>query len=57
MIDTQYDQIVIECDACENVHEGGSKEWAPVWGEAKRLGWKSRKIGSEWVHTCPDCKP
>ncbi len=57
MIDRQHGKIVIECDACDTVYEGGSDEWAPVWISAKREGWKTRQIGSEWVHTCPDCKP
>ena len=57
MIDRQHNRIVIECDACDNVHEGSSLEWNEVWPEAKRLGWNSRKIGNDWVHTCPECKP
>lgn len=57
MIDRQYGKIVIECDACDNTYEGASDEWKPVWAAAKAEGWKTRQIGSEWVHTCPKCKP
>lgn len=55
MIDRQHGKIVIECDSCDEVFEGKSAEWNEVWPEAKREGWKSKKIGSEWVHGCPKC--
>jgi hypothetical protein len=64
MIDRQHDQIVIECDACNNVFdpaaEGmklGLDAWAVVWPAAKRDGWKARQIDDEWLHFCPGCKP
>lgn len=57
MIDRQHNRIVIECDACGNVHEGKSTEWNEVWPEARREGWKAQMAGSDWVHICPECKP
>ena len=65
MIHRQYDQIVIECDACEALlfeagAEGlgpGSSDWEVVWPAAKREGWKARRIGGEWLQFCPRCKP
>lgn len=23
--------------------------------DARRAGWRSSKIGSDWLHRCPDC--
>lgn len=57
MIDRQCGKIVIECDACDAVFPGASDEWNEVWPAAKREGWRARKVGEEWVHTCPECKP
>ena len=62
MIDTQFDRIVIECDACDSVFDSGAEdcgslEWAVVWPVAKREGWKARRIAEEWMQFCPRCKP
>lgn len=55
MIDRQHGKIQIECDSCDAVFEGDSGEWNEVWPAAKRDGWRTRKIGSDWVHGCPKC--
>ncbi len=55
MIDIQNGKIMIECDCCDEVFEGQNREWQTVWPIAKRDGWKSKKIGEEWVHECPRC--
>lgn len=66
MIDRQGDNIVIECDTCEATFDAGaeglgplSNEFGIVWKAAKRDGWKTRKIGEDWLHFCPKagCKP
>ena len=65
MIDRQHNQIVIECDVCENVFEArvegleglSALDWDEVWPAAKSGGWKARRIADEWLHFCPDCKP
>lgn len=56
MIDRQRGCIVIECDSCDATFDGKSGEWNEVCTAAKRDGWKSKKIGSEWVHACQDCE-
>lgn len=56
MIDRQGGRILIECDSCDEIFEGAEdEEWAPVWSAARREGWKSLKIGKDWVHGCPKC--
>jgi hypothetical protein len=57
MIDRQGNRILIECDSCDEVFEGDEDdEFAQVWNQAKRDGWRTKKIGSDWVHGCPKCK-
>lgn len=55
MLDRIYGQIAFECDACGDVLETGEKEF----GEAKAFldaeGWRARKIGTDWIHRCPEC--
>lgn len=54
MIDRQGNRILIECDSCDEVFRGEEQcEWAEVWSEARREGWKSRQINQDWVHGCP----
>lgn len=50
MIDHQGGKILIECDSCAEVFEGENAE-----PEAKREGWRTRKIADEWLHGCPKC--
>jgi hypothetical protein len=56
MIDRQGGKILIECDSCDEVFEGGpGEEFAQVWASAKRDGWSTRKIADEWLHGCGKC--
>lgn len=55
MIDRQHGKIVIECDSCPETFEGDSGEWSEVWAAAQREGWRSKKIGDQWVHGCRQC--
>lgn len=56
MIDRQGGKIVIECDSCNETIDGErGQEFTELWSSAKRDGWKTRKIGNEWVHGCPKC--
>jgi hypothetical protein len=56
MIDRQHNKIVIECDSCpETIESERGEEWDTFWSRAKRDGWKSKKIGDQWVHGCPKC--
>lgn len=56
MIDRQGNRVQIECDSCSDVFSGQEDdEFAAVWAEAKREGWRTKKIGDEWVHGCPKC--
>jgi hypothetical protein len=55
MIDRQHGKLIFECDSCEETLTADTDNFAQAWNEAKREGWRSRKIGDEWVHGCPSC--
>lgn len=52
MIDRQHGDLVFECDICNNVLETNQADFASAWSLAKRDGWKSWKIGNDWIHNC-----
>jgi hypothetical protein len=52
LIDRQHDRIVINCDACDRTFERNSDEWINVWPQARREGWRARKIGKGWCQFC-----
>lgn len=56
MIDRQHGKIAFECDGCDETIETGETEWADAIARFRREGWRSEKIGDEWVHLCPTCK-
>jgi len=52
----------LSCDGCPEIYESprrgrGSapREWAEMWEDAKRAGWRAVKRGDGWRHFCPDC--
>lgn len=55
MIDRQHGKIVIECDSCDEVFSSDSADFNETWNEAKRDGWRTRKVADEWLHGCPKC--
>jgi hypothetical protein len=52
LIGRQHGRIVIACDACGRTFEGDSDEWIDVWPQARREGWRVRKIGKDWCQFC-----
>ena len=55
MIDRQGGDIVFQCDSCDEVLETNQADFNSAWNMAKRDGWRAKKIGTEWVHECPNC--
>ena len=56
MIDRQGGKLIFECDSCDATEEFGDDEnFSECWSRLKRDGWRTRKIGDEWVHGCPSC--
>ena len=52
LIGRQHGRIVIACDACGRTFESDSDEWIDVWPQARREGWRVRKIGKDWRQFC-----
>jgi hypothetical protein len=56
MIRRQGNRILIECDSCEEVFEGEEDVgFGESFAEAKREGWRTRRIDDIWLHGCPSC--
>lgn len=56
MIDRQHGMIFIECDACGEVFESETDDFGLAWNAAKTQGWRTKKIGQDWIHACPTCE-
>lgn len=57
MIDRQHGKIILECDSCAETFEGEpGDEWSVVWPAAQRDGWRSKKVGDQWEHSCGRCR-
>ncbi len=56
MLDRQAGWFVVECDKCAETFDTEEAEFYKALGSIKCEGWTSRKIGSEWTHSCPSCR-
>jgi hypothetical protein len=56
MLDRQHGKIVFECDSCNEVLETETSDFVEALTILKREEWDARKIGAQWIHTCPECK-
>jgi hypothetical protein len=52
MIDRQHGRIVIACDVCGRLSDATATSVWGVWLQAKREGWRTRKIGKYWRQFC-----
>ena len=48
--------IEFYCDHCSNYQETPYEDFAEALDSVKSEGWKVRKAGKDWEHTCPDCQ-
>lgn len=55
MIDRQHGKLIFECDSCPETFAADTDDFTEAWAEAKREGWRTRKIADEWLHGCPKC--
>lgn len=47
--------VIFTCDACDDTFDPGLDDFSEAWTAAKSHEWITRKIGSDWLHYCPDC--
>lgn len=53
-IRTHYE---IVCDQCETEHLFDHVDgWQDFMQQMRDEGWRSRKVGEDWRHYCPDCR-
>jgi hypothetical protein len=57
MLDRQHGLVIFECDACDEVLETECDDFNEALAVLRRERWKVEKVGADWVHTCPGCKP
>jgi hypothetical protein len=55
MIRRDSGELMAECDDCGSPEYAGTLEFREFVDELKAMGWKIRKDGEEWTHTCPTC--
>lgn len=55
MIDKQFGGFQAVCDACGTVLDDGNYDFQDAVNEMKANGWKTVKVGDEWLNYCPVC--
>lgn len=50
--------VVFECDSagCHEALDTGRYDFSDAVTEMNEKGWRSRKDGEAWKHTCPSCQ-
>jgi hypothetical protein len=55
-INNQKGLVLIECDSCNEVFEGErGEDFGVTWATARGQGWKTHRVGKDWVHACVKC--
>lgn len=47
--------ITFECDGCGDQYATMENDFRDALDKIKSEDWQVRRIGSEWMHVCPDC--
>ena len=55
MMDRQHGLILFECNVCGAVLETEERDFNEAKLIQDREGWKARKIGTDWCHSCSKC--
>jgi hypothetical protein len=55
MMDKQKGDFIFECDGCSAVLETDQADFGVAIKMLKRNGWKARKTGDVWSHSCESC--
>ena len=55
MLDRQHGKIQFCCDVCGDVLDTDTRDFTEARTIMGREGWKARKFGNDWVHSCTGC--
>ena len=55
MLDRQGGNIWFECDTCPETLDTGTSDFDSARNLLRREGWRTSKVGTEWVHACSNC--
>lgn len=55
MLDRQRGEFIFECDVCGDVLNTDAHKFDDAREALSNAGWKARKIGSDWIHSCAGC--
>lgn len=55
MLDRQRGKIIFECDVCGGVFEPDTSDFAEAIAALRNENWKTKKVGDDWCHSCPNC--
>ena len=55
MIVREKGEVGLECDECGDSFWSGCSDFKEMIEDAKEEGWRIKKDGEDWIHTCPDC--
>lgn len=55
MLDRQKGLLIFECDSCGKVLDTEERDIEQANLVRDRAGWRARKIGVDWVHSCEKC--
>ena len=52
-------QLVFECDGpkCHSFEEPETHDFREAVASLRDSGWTMEKLGEDWFHYCPQCKP
>lgn len=55
MIQRSHNLIELECDSCGQAESDENISWEFFWHTFKTLGWRAKRVGADWIHSCPAC--
>lgn len=55
MLERIHGDINFECDTCPEVLDTETSDFDSARDLLRREGWTISKVGTEWIHACPNC--
>jgi hypothetical protein len=55
MIERDKGNVIFVCDTCEKKLETHLDDFKEAFAMFRREGWKTERVGKDWIHGCEDC--